>query len=66
MIDDGDQCSLSKRDYIATRAMQSLIVLLGSGLVNQTKDKNTEDLIAKQAYYFADAMLKVRTEPLDG
>lgn len=55
-----DQYGMELRDYFANSAMQSIITRLGGSLLCGAKEQDTFNLLAEEAYKYADAMLKQR------
>ena len=59
---DENNYGISKRDYFATRAMQSLITHFLANDLDEVDTMGWMDGLAMDAYSMADAMLKAREE----
>ena len=64
MATGGSARDMSLRDYFASQVLGHLVVLFTTQKLAPREDgaRVTEDLVAVQAYHFADAMLKARKQ----
>lgn len=51
---------MTLRDYFAAKAMQSIIIRLGGTPLLSHNDQDTFELVAKESYKYAEAMLEQR------
>lgn len=56
------ETGMTLRDYFANSAMQSIIIRLGGTPLLSNNDQDTFELVAKESYKYADAMLKERED----
>jgi hypothetical protein len=54
------QKGMTLRDYFANSAMQSIITRLGGSPFVDSNEQDTFEIVAKESYKYADAMLKQR------